>query len=29
MRPSLLPGLVATLGRNAARQLGRVRLFEL
>ncbi|MGB9103074.1 MAG: phenylalanine--tRNA ligase subunit beta, partial [Stenotrophomonas indicatrix] len=27
MRPSLLPGLVATLGRNAARQLGRVRLF--
>ena len=26
MRPSLLPGLVATLGRNAARQLGRVRL---
>ncbi|MBN6151170.1 phenylalanine--tRNA ligase subunit beta [Xanthomonas sp. AmX2] len=29
MRPSLLPGLVATLGRNAARQAGRVRLFEL
>ncbi len=29
MRPSLLPGLVATLGHNAARQLGRVRLFEL
>ncbi len=29
MRPSLLPGLVATLGRNVARQLGRVRLFEL
>ncbi|MCF7752080.1 phenylalanine--tRNA ligase subunit beta [Bacillus subtilis subsp. subtilis] len=29
MRPSLLPGLVATLGRNAARQVGRVRLFEL
>ena len=29
MRPSLMPGLVATLGRNAARQLGRVRLFEL
>ena len=29
MRPSLLPGLAATLGRNAARQLGRVRLFEL
>ena len=29
MRPSLLPGLVATLGRNAARQIGRVRLFEL
>lgn len=29
MRPSLLPGLVATLGRNAARQLGRVRLFEI
>lgn len=29
MRPSLLPGLVATLGRNAARQLARVRLFEL
>ena len=25
MRPSLLPGLVATLGRNAARQIGRVR----
>ncbi|MCL7714183.1 phenylalanine--tRNA ligase subunit beta [Stenotrophomonas mori] len=29
MRPMLLPGLVATLGRNAARQAGRVRLFEL
>ncbi|WP_295937886.1 phenylalanine--tRNA ligase subunit beta [uncultured Xanthomonas sp.] len=29
MRPSLLPGLVAALGRNAARQAGRVRLFEL
>ncbi|PPT75992.1 phenylalanine--tRNA ligase subunit beta [Xanthomonas arboricola pv. populi] len=29
MRPRLLPGLVATLGRNAARQTGRVRLFEL
>ncbi|WP_312320975.1 phenylalanine--tRNA ligase subunit beta [Stenotrophomonas sp.] len=29
MRPALLPGLVATLGRNAARQQGRVRLFEL
>jgi len=29
MRPALLPGLVATLGRNAARQAGRVRLFEL
>ncbi|MGH8038911.1 MAG: phenylalanine--tRNA ligase subunit beta [Pseudomonas sp.] len=29
MRPSLLPGLVATLGRNAARQQGTVRLFEL
>ncbi|WMJ69910.1 phenylalanine--tRNA ligase subunit beta [Stenotrophomonas sp. 24(2023)] len=29
MRPSLLPGLVATLGRNAARQQGRVRLFEV
>lgn len=29
MRPALLPGLVATLGRNAARQLGRVRLFEV
>lgn len=29
MRPALLPGLVATLGRNAARQLGRVRLFEI
>lgn len=29
MRPQLLPGLVAALGRNAARQLGRVRLFEL
>ena len=29
MRPALLPGLVATLGRNVARQIGRVRLFEL
>ncbi|WP_200734982.1 phenylalanine--tRNA ligase subunit beta [Stenotrophomonas sp. S49] len=29
MRPALLPGLVATLGRNAARQLARVRLFEV
>ncbi len=29
MRPLLLPGLVATLGRNVARQAGRVRLFEL
>ena len=29
MRPSLLPGLVATLARNATRQAGRVRLFEL
>ena len=29
MRSQLLPGLVATLGRNVARQLGRVRLFEL
>ncbi len=29
MRPSLLPGLVAALGRNAARQQPRVRLFEL
>ncbi|MEB1530584.1 phenylalanine--tRNA ligase subunit beta [Xanthomonas sp. WHRI 7945] len=29
MRPALLPGLVAALGRNAARQAGRVRLFEL
>ncbi|MDY4296542.1 MULTISPECIES: phenylalanine--tRNA ligase subunit beta [unclassified Xanthomonas] len=29
MRPSLLPGLVAALGRNAARQAVRVRLFEL
>jgi len=29
MRPRLLPGLVAALGRNAARQAGRVRLFEL
>lgn len=29
MRPQLLPGLVAALGRNAARQAGRVRLFEL
>ncbi|AEL07642.1 phenylalanine--tRNA ligase subunit beta [Xanthomonas campestris pv. raphani] len=29
MRPRLLPGLVATLGRNVARQVGRVRLFEL
>lgn len=28
MRPALLPGLVATLGRNVARQAGRVRLFE-
>ncbi|WP_111174919.1 phenylalanine--tRNA ligase subunit beta, partial [Stenotrophomonas maltophilia] len=27
MRPSLLPGLVATLGRNAARPPGRARLF--
>ncbi|UKE71757.1 phenylalanine--tRNA ligase subunit beta [Xanthomonas graminis] len=29
MRPSLLPGLVAALGRNVARQAGRVRMFEL
>ncbi|MFC6838686.1 phenylalanine--tRNA ligase subunit beta [Xanthomonas theicola] len=29
MRPSLLPGLAAALGRNVARQAGRVRLFEL
>ncbi|MNV36383.1 Phenylalanine--tRNA ligase beta subunit [compost metagenome] len=29
MRPLLLPGLVATLGRNVARQAGRVRLFEV
>ena len=29
MRPRLLPGLVDALGRNAARQAGRVRLFEL
>ncbi|WP_305804934.1 phenylalanine--tRNA ligase subunit beta [Stenotrophomonas sp. YIM B06876] len=29
MRPQLLPGLVAGLGRNVARQAGRVRLFEL
>ncbi len=29
MRPRLLPGLVAALGRNVARQAGRVRLFEL
>ncbi len=29
MRPSLLPGLVAALGRNAARQQSRVRLFEI
>jgi len=29
MRPSLLPGLVAALARNAARQQPRVRLFEL
>ena len=29
MRPALLPGLVATLARNAARQAGRVRVFEL
>ncbi|MBX9403976.1 phenylalanine--tRNA ligase subunit beta [Lysobacter sp. BMK333-48F3] len=29
MRTSLLPGLVAALARNAARQQGRVRLFEL
>jgi phenylalanyl-tRNA synthetase beta chain len=29
MRPQLLPGLVAALGRNVARQVGRVRLFEL
>jgi phenylalanyl-tRNA synthetase beta chain len=29
MRTALLPGLVAALGRNLARQQGRVRLFEL
>jgi phenylalanyl-tRNA synthetase beta chain len=29
MRPSLLPGLVAALARNVARQQARVRLFEL
>ncbi|MDR1076516.1 MAG: phenylalanine--tRNA ligase subunit beta [Xanthomonadaceae bacterium] len=29
MRPSLLPGLVATLGRNLTRQAERVRLFEI
>lgn len=29
MRPMLLPGLIATLGRNVARQAGRVRLFEI
>ena len=29
MRPALLPGLVAALGRNAARQQPRVRLFEI
>ncbi len=29
MRTMLLPGLVATLGRNAARQQSRMRLFEL
>ena len=29
MRPSLLPGLVAALARNAARQQPRVRLFEI
>jgi phenylalanyl-tRNA synthetase beta chain len=29
MRTGLLPGLVATLQRNAARQAGRIRLFEL
>lgn len=29
MRPSLLPGLTAALGRNVARQAGRVRAFEL
>ncbi len=29
MRPSLLPGLAAALGRNAARQQSRVRLFEI
>ena len=29
MRPSLLPGLVAALARNATRQAGRVRLFEV
>lgn len=29
MRPSLLPGLVASLARNSARQQARVRLFEI
>ncbi len=29
MRPALLPGLVAALGRNVARQQPRVRLFEI
>ncbi|MFT4198850.1 MAG: phenylalanine--tRNA ligase subunit beta [Pseudoxanthomonas sp.] len=29
MRTALLPGLVAALGRNLARQAGRVRLFEI
>lgn len=29
MRPSLLPGLVAAVQRNLARQAGRVRLFEI
>lgn len=29
MRPMLLPGLVAALGRNAARQQSRLRLFEI
>ncbi|NYZ62711.1 phenylalanine--tRNA ligase subunit beta [Luteimonas deserti] len=29
MRPALLPGLVAAVGRNLARQQSRVRLFEL
>lgn len=29
MRPSLLPGLAAALGRNTARQQSRVRLFEI